>query len=224
MTRNLKSVKESLSRVAMFQSLGESDLEVMAGVARQITAERGELIVSQGSDGESLYIVVEGQIRVYVSDEAGKEMILGLEGPGAIFGEIAVLDGEPRSASVAAMQRTDLLMIEGREFRRLLESHAELSLGVIAALAGMIRKLTDATQGLALQSAYRRLVARLYERAVEEDGQTVIPERLTHQLLADMIGCSREMVSRIMSDLAKGGYIRTEGKRWVIVRKLPADY
>ena len=162
MTRNLKSVKESLSRVAMFQSLGESDLEVMAGVARQITAERGELIVSQGSDGESLYIVVDGQIRVYVSDEAGKEMILGLEGPGAIFGEIAVLDGEPRSASVAAMQRTDLLMIEGREFRRLLESHAELSLGVIAALAGMIRKLTDATQGLALQSAYRRLVARLY--------------------------------------------------------------
>ena len=151
-------------------------------------------------------------------------MILGLEGPGAIFGEIAVLDGEPRSASVAAMEQTELLMIEGREFRRLLEAHAELSLGVIAALAGMIRKLTDATQGLALQSAYRRLVARLHERSVEEGGQTIVPERLTHQLLADMIGCSREMVSRIMSDLAKGGYIRTEGKRWVIVRKLPADY
>ena len=104
-------------------------------------------------------------------------------------------------------------MIEGREFRRLLEAHAELSLGVIAALAGMICKLTDVTQGLALQSAYRRLVARLHERSVEEDGQTIVPERLTHQLLADMIGCSREMVSRIMSDLAKGGYIRTEGKR-----------
>ena len=189
MTRNLKSVKESLSRVTMFQLLGESDLEAITGVARQITAERGELIVRQGSDGGSLYIVVRGQIRVYLSDEAGKEMIMGLEGPGAIFGEIAVLDGEPRSASVVAMQRTDLLMIEAREFRRLLESYAELSLGVIAALAGMIRKLTDAAQGLALQSAYRRLVARLYERAAEEDGQTVVPERLTHQLLADMIGC-----------------------------------
>ena len=112
---------------------------------------------------DSLYIVVSGQIRVYLSDETGKEMILGLEGPGAIFGEIAVLDGEPRSASVAAMEQTELLMIEGREFRRLLEAHAELSFGVIAALAGMIRKLTDATQGLALQSAYRRLVARLHE-------------------------------------------------------------
>tara|TARA_Y100001934_G_scaffold50987_1_gene62226 strand:+ start:480 stop:1157 length:678 start_codon:yes stop_codon:yes gene_type:complete len=223
-TSKLKSIKEALGRVVMFQSLGQSDLEALAGVARQITAERGELIVSQGSAGEGLYIVARGQIRVYLSDEAGKEIILGLEGPGAIFGEIAVLDGEPRSASVAAMERTELLMIEGREFRQLLEAHTGLSLGVIAALAGMIRKLTDATQGLALQSAYRRLVARLYERAVEEDGQTVIPERLTHQLLADMIGCSREMVSRIMSDLAKGGYLRTEGKRWIIERKLPADY
>ena len=220
----LKSIKEALGRVTMFQSLDESDLDALAGVARQITAERGELIVSQGSAGKGLYIVARGQIRVYLSDEAGKEIILGLEGPGAIFGEIAVLDGEPRSASVAAMERTELLMIEGREFRQLLEAHTGLSLGVIAALAGMIRKLTDATQGLALQSAYRRLVARLYERAVEEDGQTVIPERLTHQLLADMIGCSREMVSRIMSDLAKGGYLRTEGKRWIIERKLPADY
>ncbi len=223
-TSTLKSAKEALCRVAMFQSLGESDLDALAGVARQITAERGELIVSQGSAGESLYIVARGQIRVYLSDETGKEIILGLEGPGAIFGEIAVLDGQPRSASVAAMGRTELLVIEGREFRELLEVHTGLSLGVIAALAGMLRKLTDATQGLALQSAYRRLVARLYERAVEEDGQTVIPERLTHQLLADMIGCSREMVSRIMSDLAKGGYLRTEDKRWIIERKLPADY
>ncbi|HCX87133.1 MAG TPA: Crp/Fnr family transcriptional regulator [Gammaproteobacteria bacterium] len=208
----------------MFEALDERDLDTLHSVARQITAERGEIIVSQGSEGESLYVVVSGQIRVYLSDEAGKEIILGLEGPGAIFGEIAVLDGQPRSASVAAMKRTELLRIDGAQLRELLRTNARLSFSVIAALAGMIRKLTDATQGLALQSAYRRLVARLQERAVEENGQSVIPERLTHQLLADMIGCSREMVSRIMSDLGKGGYIRAEGKRWIIERKLPADY
>ncbi len=217
-------MSEALRRVTMFQALDECDLGTLAEVARQTTAERGEIIVNQGSKGESLYVVVSGQIRVYLSDETGKEVILGLEGPGAIFGEISVLDGELRSASVAAMKRTELLKIEGQAFRQLLQTNARLALAVIAALAGMIRKLTDATQGLALQSAYRRLVARLQERAVEENGQTVIPERLTHQLLADMIGCSREMVSRIMSDLAKGGYLRTEGKRWIIERKLPADY
>ena len=217
-------MSEALRRVAMFQALDERDLDTLDEVARQTTAERGEIIVNQGSKGESLYVVVSGQIRVYLSDETGKEVILGLEGPGAIFGEISVLDGELRSASVAAMKRTELLKIEGQAFRQLLQTNARLALAVIAALAGMIRKLTDATQGLALQSAYRRLVTRLQERAVEENGQTVIPERLTHQLLADMIGCSREMVSRIMSDLAKGGYLRTEGKRWIIERKLPADY
>ena len=217
-------MSEALRRVTMFQALDERDLDTLAEVARQTTAERGEIIVNQGSKGESLYVVVSGQIRVYLSDETGKEVILGLEGPGAIFGEISVLDGELRSASVAAMKRTELLKIEGQAFRQLLQTNARLALAVIAALAGMIRKLTDATQGLALQSAYRRLVTRLQERAVEENGQTVIPERLTHQLLADMIGCSREMVSRIMSDLAKGGYLRTEGKCWIIERKLPADY
>ena len=217
-------MSEALRRVTMFQGLDQSDLDTLAGVAREVTAERGEIIVSQGSKGESLYVVVSGQIRVYLSDESGKEIILGLEGPGAIFGEISVLDGRPRSASVAAMKRTELLKIDGQEFLQLLQTNARLALTVITALAGMIRKLTDATQGLALQSAYRRLVARLQERAVEENGQTVIPERLTHQLLADMIVCSREMVSRIMSDLAKGGYLRAEGERWIMERKFPADY
>jgi len=215
---------EALRRVTMFEALDERDLEALSAVARPVTGEPGEIIISQGSEGESLYVVVSGQIRVYLSDETGKEIILGLEGPGAIFGEIAALDGRPRSASVAAMERTELLTIDGTQLRELLRTNPRLSLSVIAALAGMIRKLTDATQGLALQSAYRRLVARLLERAVEENGRTVIPERLTHQLLADMIGCSREMVSRIMSDLAKGGYIRVEGKGWIIERKLPPDY
>ena len=215
---------EALRRVTMFEALDERDLEALSAVARPVTAAPGEIIISQDSEGESLYVVVSGQIRVYLSDETGKEIILGLEGPGAIFGEIAALDGRPRSASVAAMERTELLTIDGTQLRELLRANARLSMSVIAALAGMIRKLTDATQGLALQSAYRRLVARLLERAVEENGRTVIPERLTHQLLADMIGCSREMVSRIMSDLAKGGYIRVEGKGWIIEHKLPPDY
>ena len=88
-------MSEALRRVTMFQGLDQSDLDTLAGVAREVTAERGEIIVSQGSKGESLYVVVSGQIRVYLSDESGKEIILGLEGPGAIFGEISVLDGRP---------------------------------------------------------------------------------------------------------------------------------
>ena len=151
-------------------------------------------------------------------------MVLALEGPSAVFGEIAVLDGAVRSASIAAMEQTELLKISADDFFALLERNTELNRSVIQSLAGRIRKLTQGAQGLALDSVYRRLTARLQECAVEENGEWVITERLTHQLLADMIGCSREMVSRIMSDLVKGGYIRIEPGRWIIQRKLPADY
>ena len=213
-----------LRQVTLFSTLGDNELQALAVLARPITAQRGEIIISQGSVGDALYVVIGGRVRVYVSDKDGKEMVLALEGPSAVCGEIAVLDGAVRSASIAAMEQTELLKISADDFFALLERNTELNRSVIQSLAGRIRKLTQGAQGLALDSVYRRLTARLQECAVEENGEWVITERLTHQLLADMIGCSREMVSRIMSDLVKGGYIRIEPGRWVIERKLPADY
>ena len=215
---------DNLRQVTLFSTLEDHDLLTLAALARPITAQRGEIIISQGSVGDALYVVIGGRVRVYVSDKDGKEMVLALEGPSAVFGEIAVLDGAVRSASIAAMEQTELLKISADDFFALLERNTELNRSVIQSLAGRIRKLTQGAQGLALDSVYRRLTARLQECAVEENGEWVITERLTHQLLADMIGCSREMVSRIMSDLVKGGYIRIEPGRWVIERKLPADY
>ena len=215
---------DNLRQVTLFSTLEDHDLQALAALARPITAQRGEIIISQGSVGDALYVVIGGRVRVYVSDKDGKEMVLALEGPSAVFGEIAVLDGAVRSASIAAMEQTELLKISADDFFALLERNTELNRSVIQSLAGRIRKLTQGAQGLALDSVYRRLTARLQECAVEENGEWVITERLTHQLLADMIGCSREMVSRIMSDLVKGGYIRIESGRWVIERKLPADY
>ena len=211
-------------QVTLFSTLEDRELQALAALARPITVQRGEIIISQGSVGDALYVVIGGRVRVYVSDKDGKEMVLALEGPSAVFGEIAVLDGAVRSASIAAMEQTELLKISADDFFALLERNTELNRSVIQSLAGRIRKLTQGAQGLALDSVYRRLTARLQECAVEENGEWVITERLTHQLLADMIGCSREMVSRIMSDLVKGGYIRIEPGRWVIERKLPADY
>lgn len=215
---------DSVRQVTLFSTLEDHDLQALAALARPITAQRGEIIISQGSVGDALYVVISGRVRVYVSDKDGKEMVLALEGPSTVFGEIAVLDGAVRSASIAAMEKTELLKIGADDFFALLERNTELNRSVIQSLAGRIRKLTHGAQGLALDSVYRRLTAQLQECAVEENGEWVITERLTHQLLADMIGCSREMVSRIMSDLVKGGYIRIEPGRWVIERKLPADY
>ena len=215
---------DNLRQVTLFSTLEDHDLQALAALARPITVQRGEIIISQDAVGDALYVVISGRVRVYVSDKDGKEMVLALEGPSAVFGEIAVLDGAVRSASIAAMEKTELLKIGADDFFALLERNAELNRSVIQGLAWRIRKLTHEAQGLALDSVYRRLITRLQACAVEENSEWVITERLTHQLLADMIGCSREMVSRIMSDLVKGGYIRIEPGRWVIERKLPADY
>ena len=213
-----------LRQVTLFSTLEDHDLQALAALARPITVQRGEIIISQGSVGDALYVVISGRVRVYVSDKDGKEMVLTLEGPSAVFGEIAVLDGAVRSASIAAMEKTELLKIGADDFFALLERNAELNRSVIQSLAGRIRKLTHGAQGLALDSVYRRLTARLQECAVEENSEWVITERLTHQLLADMIGCSREMVSRIMSDLVKGGYVTVESDRLLINRKLPPQW
>ncbi|NBT28803.1 MAG: Crp/Fnr family transcriptional regulator [Gammaproteobacteria bacterium] len=215
---------KTLRQVPLFSGLHDNDLTSLAQMAREVEVGVGDVIIHQGSQSDALYVVTEGQIRVFLTDESGKEIILSLDGPGTVVGEISVLDGGLRSASVAARQNTRLLKIEGSALRELLQSNMSLALALISALASQVRKLTDATHGLALTSAYRRLVRKLYEYAEEENGQRVITERLTHQLLADMIGCSREMVSRIMSDLSRGGYIQTDGKRLIIVKKLPPDY
>lgn len=215
---------EALQQVPLFQSLRAEDLRRLSEVARPIDVDSGEVIIHQGSDSDALYVVVTGQVRIFLADASGKEIILSLEGPGALLGEIAALDGLPRSASAAARQKTTLLKIDASAFRALLAANEGFAMSVIAALAGRIRKLTEATHGLALQSAYRRLVVKLHEHSEEQDGRRIVTERLTHQLLADMIGCSREMVSRIMSDLSRGGYIRVDKRQWTIEKKLPADY
>jgi CRP/FNR family cyclic AMP-dependent transcriptional regulator len=105
-----------LRQVTLFSTLEDHDLQALAALARPITVQPGEIISSQGSVGDALYVVSSGRVRVYVSDKDGKEMVLTLEGPSAVFGEIAVLDGAVRSASIAAMEKTELLKIGADDF------------------------------------------------------------------------------------------------------------
>ncbi|HCY13755.1 MAG TPA: Crp/Fnr family transcriptional regulator [Gammaproteobacteria bacterium] len=229
--RHLQPLKEGvempvslLSQVPIFSALSATELDSLAALTGRLQVKRGAVIVTEGTRADALYVVVAGRVRVFVTAEDGKEAVLAIEGPGASFGEIALLDGDPRSASVAAMEPTELLVISRGAFRGLLEQSPETATAVIGALAGMVRRLTNNVQSLALDSVYRRLVQRLEERAVAEGDIRVVPQRMTHQLLADMIGCSREMVSRIMSDLVKGGYVTVESDRLLINRKLPPQW
>lgn len=163
-------------------------------------------------------------MKVFLNDDAGREVVLTIEESGSAFGEISLLDEEPRSASVAAIEPCELVVIGKEALLDLLRQNPELSLAMIRSLAALVRRLSGNIRTLALKNIYSRLIHLLESRAQQEGDHRVIHERLTHQLMADMIGASREMVSRIMSDLSKGGYIETSRESICIKRRLPSGW
>jgi len=193
--------------------------------ARGITRRypKNTIIVSEGDSADGLFIVLEGRVKVFVSDEDGHEVILGTHGPGEYFGEMA-LDAGPRSASVITLESSQLIVVRKDDFREFLESNPAFSFSLIGKLIARVRALTDNVKSLALMDVYGRLARLLLELAEERDGVLVIGERLTQQEIASRIGASREMVSRILKDLTTGGYITQSRDGIVLHRKPPLHW
>jgi CRP/FNR family cyclic AMP-dependent transcriptional regulator len=193
--------------------------------ARGITRRypKNTIIVSEGDSADGLFIVLEGRVKVFVSDEDGHEVILGTHGPGEYFGEMA-LDAGPRSASVITLESSQLIVVRKDDFREFLENNPAFSFSLIGKLIARVRALTDNVKSLALMDVYGRLARLLLELAEERDGVLVIGERLTQQEIASRIGASREMVSRILKDLTTGGYITQSRDGIVLHRKPPLHW
>ena len=199
--------------------------EVMAamtkhGVVREFRPRT--VILSEGEHSNSLYILLEGTAKAYVSDADGREAVLSTMGPGEYFGEIAYDEG-PRSASVMTLEACKVLVVPHEDFDELVKGSPEFSLHFIRRLIGRIRALTENVRSLALMDAYGRVARLLLDSAEDQDGLKVVP-RLTQSDIASRVGCSREMVSRIFKDLVTGGYMTVERDRIVINRKPPARW
>jgi len=165
-------------------------------------------------------VLLSGRVKVYLSDAQGKEVTLNQLGPGEYFGEIT-LDGGPRSASVMAVEDCRCAVVKRAELTTFLEKNPELALHVVRKLARRVRDLTENVRSLALMDVYGRVARLLLELAEEKDGRLVVSEPLTHKDIASRVGASREMISRIFSDLSDGGYVRKEDRLLVIARKPP---
>jgi CRP/FNR family cyclic AMP-dependent transcriptional regulator len=184
---------------------------------------RNSIVLDEGDRSDTLYLVRSGKVKVYVADEHGRELVLNVIGPGEYFGEIA-LDGGPRSAAAMTLEPCVLLVVPGADVKRMLAADAQFALSLLFKLTDRIRALTDKVKALALQDVYGRLARLLGELSVETDGANVIEGRLTHQAIAERIGASREMVSRLLKDLVDGGYLSIEKRRIVVNRKLPLQW
>lgn len=213
----------ALAQAPLFAGLPEDDLHVLMSHAVTRRYRKNAIVVSKGEETDTMYVVRSGRLRVYLDDEHGNEITIRFLGPGEVFGELALLSGAPRSANVMTTEDCEISIISRTHFMECLAANSEIGFRIIRALVQRIQELTEEISTLALLDVYGRVRTTLERLATECDGKRVT-ERLTHQDLANMVGSSREMVSRILRDLRVGGYISMRDKRITIEQDLPAGW
>lgn len=216
-------MREILRKVSLFEDLSDADMVELEAVLVTRNYHENTIVVSEGDRSDTLFVILSGRVKVFVSEDNDKDLVLGTQGPGDYFGEM-ILDDGPRSASVMTIERCRMAVLTRESFRAYLTRHPDVAIGMIRNLIRRCRALTENAKDLALLDVYGRLSKLLLSLAHEEDGRLVIGEKLTKQAIGDRIGASREMVSRIFKDLTAGGYIRTVDGRLVIQRKPPANW
>jgi len=215
------SVKNLLEDLPVFSGLQHEELTALSRVAVPKSFTRHATIVREGEKTDALYIITSGKVKVVLRSGDGKEVILAMLGKGEVFGEMALLDHPPRSADVVTMEPTQFWVIAKTDFINCLAHNRQMAFAIIQGLVQRLRSADRKIQNLALMDVYGRVARTLLELAKLEEGKLVVGEKLSQQDLADMIGSSREMVSRIMKDLALSGHIRVEGKKIIISQRLP---
>lgn len=201
-------------------SLPEAHLAALSEHGTVKAYPKNTVIISEGDHSDSLYVVLAGKVKVYLADEEGKEVLLNTQGPGEYFGEI-ILDEGPRSASVMTLEPSKFSIVTKAQFREFLARNPDAALELVKSLIHRVRTLTDKVGNLALLDVYGRVARLLLELAKERDGKLVVEEHLTQQDMASRVGCSREMISRILKDLKSGGYVKVDDNDHMIIAKKP---
>jgi CRP-like cAMP-binding protein len=210
------STVDDLKRVPLFSDLSEAELARFAEVAREREYPKNSVILFEDDPGDALYIVSGGQVKVVLIGEDGREVILSVLSDGDFFGEMSLIDDEPRSAHVIAMRDSRLLVLRRDDFQQQIQQHPSVALKVLKVLVGRLRRADAKIGGLVLLDVNGR-VARLLLDLAEESGGPRITRRLTHHTIAQMIGSSRETVSRAMRELTERGLIEVT-RREITIR------
>ncbi len=209
---------------AQSPGLTASLVAALAAQGQSRRFRKGSLLIQEGDVGDTLYIIQTGRVRAYAADDKGKEITLGIYGPGDYVGEMA-LDGGPRSANVEALEPTSCAVVSRDLLRSFIASEPEFAFELMKRLIHRARLATESARTLALIDVYGRLTRLLEQLAsIEDDGTRVLRERITHQEIANHIACSREMVSRLLKDLEAGGYVALRERRLVLLKSLPARW
>ena len=205
-----------LNTIPLFQSLSQSQLASVGAHVAWRVVEKGDIVVRQGEVADSLFVIASGQVKVYMT-EGDREVILKTLSAGEYFGELPMLDMEPRSASVAAVERCHLQTLTYKSLRRAMEGSSDIAKRVLETLAKRLRDADRKISTLALMNISSRVSRALLELAILSNGRMVVGEPYTQKDLAGMVGASREMVNRTLQDLQHAGYIDVQRKSITIL-------
>lgn len=209
--------------VLTISGVSDADAKDLAAFAVARSYPRHTIIIHEGDDTDGVYFVRSGAVRVFLSDDDGNQLVIATLRAGEYFGEMALEPGS-RSASVMAIEPLTVAVVKMADFRTFLRSHPDFVLVLLGKLIRRTRAVTRNFKSMALLGVYGRLAQLLNDLAENADGKMIIVEPLTQQEIACRIGCSREMVGKILKDLADGGYIEVSRRRVEIKRSLPASW
>ena len=208
----------ALTSIPLFSNMSSKHLELLSAQACHLSYVKNSIVIAEGDYSDSLYILRQGKIRIYISDNSGREMLLNELGAGDYFGDLSLIDQEPRSASAITACDCEVSVIKSEDFMQCLHDNPEMAVSLLQVLAKRLRAATNSQRQLALMDVYGRLKSTLLILSKKVNGVCIVEPKPTQQELANMIGASREMVSRILKNLKADGYIETS-KTSITIRK-----
>ncbi len=212
--------REVLRTVPIFSELSDEDITSLAHLALRKRYPKDTVVFFENEEGDFFFTITEGRIKVTILGDDGREVILSVLGPGDFFGEMALLDNEPRSATAIAVEESELLSLHRNEFQSVLNDNKSITSALIRVLSARLRRANHQISTLALLDVYGRVARVIVDMAREEgkrlrDGRIAF-RRATHQEIANRIGTTRETVTRMLKDLERQGLIHVEGKEIVV--------
>lgn len=202
-----------LANMSLFSQLDETQLDQLLKLTSTKRLDEGQVLFRKGDPGRQLFGVVEGRLKTFSAGADGKEVVFGLSDPGDVTGEIALLDSQPRSATVVALQPTELLTLDRRDLLPFLERHPKVAIRLAEILAERLRRLSELTEDSVLLALRARLakklvaLARTYGKSTPEG--TLIDLKLPQQVLGDMVGTSRESINKQLRSWTQAGLVKS---------------
>ena len=210
-----------LRQIGLFDGLSDRDLRELESVVRERSFRKNEVIFHAQEPGNALFVIKRGRVKISMDDRSGKETILRILEAGDFFGEMSLLDGEPRSATVSSLEPCQALILSRDQFLQFIPRHPQVVLKMLTALSRRLRKADEKISRLVFADAYEKVASVLLdiieERKIPLNIGTEIPLSLTRQDLAELAGLSRETLTRVIADFQRAGLVRIEGRRVSVV-------